>query len=69
MVWWWHNGTQAHFSTPMSLGYSPGYKPGLVEIGKAGTWWQTWNSDRDVFEDVKDKLKSGLVYCTSNSSL
>ena len=54
--------TQAHFSTPLALGYSPGYKAGLVEIGKAGTWWQTWNSDRDVFEDVKDKLKSGVLY-------
>lgn len=46
----------------MGLGYSPGYQPGLAEIGKKGTWWQTWNSDKDVFEDVKDKLKSGLLY-------
>ena len=35
--------TQAHFSTPMALGYSPGYKSGVVEIGKEGTWWQTCN--------------------------
>ena len=54
--------TQAHFSTPLALGYSRGYEAGLIEIKKAGTWWRTWNSDRDVFEDVKDKLKSGLLY-------
>ena len=23
---------------------------------------QTWNSDADVYEDVKDKLRSGCLY-------
>jgi hypothetical protein len=43
------------------LGYSAGYAAGCKEIGKGGTWWQTWNSDADIFEDLKDKLRSGVI--------
>eukprot|EP01052_Picozoa_sp_SAG31_P008920 SAG31_NODE_458_length_15415_cov_3.647428_10_plen_152_part_00 len=32
------------------------------QIGKRGTWWSTWNSDSDWFEDQKDKLRSGVLY-------
>jgi hypothetical protein len=59
--------TQSHFTTPLILGYSPGYKAGLIEDKKRGwnttdAWWKTWDSDADVFEDVKDKLRSGCLY-------
>jgi hypothetical protein len=54
--------TTSHFSSAMVLGYSPGYKAGAVEIGKPGIWWSTWDGDADWFDDMKDKLRSGVVY-------
>ena len=54
--------TLSHFSTPIALGFTPGYAAGAKTIGKAGTWWQTWSSDADLFEDLKDKLRSGCLY-------
>jgi hypothetical protein len=53
----------SHFSTPIMLGWSPGYSPGAKELGKPGTWWQEWKSDADFFADIKDKLQHGnLTY-------
>ncbi|GEM_PF-3331285 len=53
-----------HFSTPIVFGFTPGYAAGCKFIGKEGTWWQTWKTDKDYFEDVKDKLWSGCLYYT-----
>jgi hypothetical protein len=55
---------RTHFSTPICLGYTPGYQGDAKFIGKEGTWWQTWKTDKDYFEDIKDKLKCGLLYYT-----
>jgi hypothetical protein len=54
----------SHFSTPIMLGWTPGYSPGAKSIGKQGTWWQEWKSDADFFADIKDKLQSGNLYYT-----
>ena len=53
-----------HLSTPLVLGYSPGYQSGAEYIGKAGTWWKQWKTDSDYFQDVKDKLQNGCLYYT-----
>jgi hypothetical protein len=53
----------SHFSTPIMLGWTPGYAPGAKAIGKPGTWWQEWKTDADFFADIKDKLQHGnLIY-------
>ena len=53
----------SHFSTPIMLGWSPGYAPGAKELDKQGTWWQEWKTDADFFGDIKDKLLHGnLIY-------
>jgi len=54
----------SHFSTPIMLGWTPGYSPGAKAIGKTGTWWQDWKTDADYFDDIKDKLESGNLYYT-----
>ncbi len=54
---------QSHFSTPIQLGWTPGYSPGAEQLGKQGTWWKDWKSDADFFADIKDKLQHGnLIY-------
>jgi hypothetical protein len=55
---------QSHFSTPIMLGWTPGYSPGAKAIGKTGTWWQDWKTDADYFDDIKDKLENGNLYFT-----
>lgn len=53
----------SHFSTPIVLGWTPGYTPGAEQLGKAGTWWKEWKTDADFFGDIKDKLQYGnLTY-------
>lgn len=53
----------SHFSTPIMLGWTPGYTPGAEKIGKQGVWWKEWETDADYFADVKDKLRYGnLTY-------
>jgi hypothetical protein len=54
----------SHMSTPIILGWSPGYAAGAKEIGKEGAWWKEWKTDKDYFEDIKDKLRSGCLYYT-----
>ena len=55
---------RGHFSTPIGLGFTGGYIAGAKYIGKEGAWWQDWKTDKDYFEDVKDKLRSGCLYYT-----
>jgi hypothetical protein len=53
----------SHFSTPIVLGWTPGYAPGAEQLGKQGTWWKEWKTDTDLFGDIKDKLQHGnLTY-------
>lgn len=48
--------------TPISLGWTPGYKEGAEYISKEGDWWKTWKTSKDFFEDIKDKIKHGNLY-------
>ena len=66
--------TSTHLSSaPMSLGWYDGYtqevlsanlaRPGLSEF------WRSWDNctalacDRNLFEDIKEKISFGLLYC------
>jgi len=54
----------SHFSTPIMLGWSPGYASAAKELGKKGTWWEEWKTDADFFSDIKDKLQHGNLTFT-----
>ena len=34
--------SQVHLSTPIVLGWTPGYTVGAKKDGKTGTWWRDW---------------------------
>jgi len=53
-----------HFSTPIILGWTPDFFADAKSIGKEGDWWREWKTDKDYFEDIKDKLRSGCLYYT-----
>jgi hypothetical protein len=57
----------------MSLGWYDGYTAEVLAVGVSargslGEFWRTWDNctgfqcDRNVFEDIKEKLKFGLLY-------
>ena len=49
----------SHLSTPIILGWTPGYSP-LPDK----PWQKEWKTDKNYFEDIKDKLKNGCLYYT-----
>lgn len=58
--------SQAHLSTPIVLGWTPGYSVGSLEDDKSGTWWKNWThaTNGDLLADMRDKLASGCLYMT-----
>jgi hypothetical protein len=66
--------SQVHLSTPLVLGWTPGYTKGSVEDGKQGSWWRNWThaTNADLLADMRDKLASGtllLQYWSESSAI
>ena len=61
--------SQVHLSTPLVLGWTPGYTKGSVEDGKQGSWWRNWThaTNADLLADMTSLLLEHCYYNTGRS--